>query len=43
MRRAAYHRFYTDKKWGQYQNYHIALDSGVLGLERCAQIIESLY
>ncbi|MDO5544690.1 MAG: cytidylate kinase-like family protein [Eubacteriales bacterium] len=42
-RRAAYHRFYTDKKWGQYRNYHIALDSGVLGLERCAQIIESLY
>ena len=42
-RRAAYHRFYTDKKWGQSQNYHVTLDSGVLGLERCAEIIRSLY
>lgn len=30
-------------KWGQSQNYHITLDSGVLGLERCAEIICSLY
>ena len=42
-RRAAYHRFYTNMKWGQSQNYHIALDSGALGLERCAEIIRSLY
>ena len=42
-RRAAYHRFYTDKKWGQSQNYHVTLDSGVLGLERCTEIIRSLY
>ena len=42
-RRAAYQRFYTNMKWGQSQNYHITLDSGVLGLERCAEIICSLY
>ena len=42
-RRRAYHRFYTNRKWGQSQNYHITLDSGVLGLERCAEIICSLY
>lgn len=42
-RRAAYHRFYTNMKWGQSQNYHITLDSGVLGLERCTEIICSLY
>lgn len=42
-RRAAYHWFYTNMKWGQSQNYHIALDSGALGLERCAEIIRSLY
>ena len=30
-RRAAYHRFYTDMKWGQAQNYDICLDSGELG------------
>lgn len=29
-RRAAYHRFYTDKKWGDARNYDVALDSGVI-------------
>lgn len=41
--RAAYHRFYTDQKWGYAQNYHLSLDSGVLGLEKCVDIISSLY
>ena len=41
-RRASYYRFYTDMKWGQSQNYHIALDSGELGLDKCADIICSL-
>ena len=42
-RRKAYYQLYTDKKWGAMENYHIALDSGVLGLDRCAEIIASLY
>ena len=42
-RRASYYRFYTDMKSGQSQNYHIALDSGELGLDKCADIICSLY
>ena len=42
-RRAAYHRFYTDLKWGHAQNYHLCLDSGVLGIEKCAELIASLY
>ena len=42
-RRAAYHRFYTDLKWGHAQNYHICLDSGELGLEKCSSIIASLF
>ena len=33
-RRAAYYRFYTDMKWGNAANYHIALDSGVIGIEK---------
>ncbi|MBD9241311.1 MAG: cytidylate kinase-like family protein [Ruminococcaceae bacterium] len=41
-RRAAYYRFYTDMKWGDAAHYHIALDSGVIGIEKCAEIIESL-
>ena len=42
-RRAAYHRFYTDMKWGHAQNYHLTLNSGVLGLEKCVEIIAELY
>ena len=42
-RRAAYHRFYTDMKWGDARNYHVCLDSGELGIEKCAEIIQQLY
>lgn len=41
--RAAYYRFYTDTKWGRAQNYHVALDSGEIGIEKCVEIIEQLY
>ena len=42
-RRAAYYRFYTDMRWGVAQNYDICLNSGTLGIERCAEIISELY
>ena len=42
-KRKAYYQLYSDRKWGAMENYHVALDSGVLGLERCAEIIVSLY
>ena len=42
-RRAAYHRFYTNMKWGRAQNYHLTLDSGVVGIDRCVEIIAGLY
>lgn len=42
-RRAAYYQLYTDRKWGAMENYHIALDSGVLGLDKCVELIASLY
>ena len=42
-KRRAYYQLYSDRKWGVMENYHVALDSGVLGLEKCAQIIVSLY
>ncbi len=41
--RAAYYRFYTKTKWGQAQNYHITLDSGKLGIDKCVDIISELY
>ena len=42
-RRAAYHRFYTNMKWGYAQNYHICLDSGRLGIDTCVKILRQLY
>lgn len=42
-RRAAYHRFYTDMKWGHAQNYDITLNSGTLGIDRCVEILAALY
>lgn len=42
-RRAAYHRFYTNMKWGHAQNYHLTLDSGVLGIDKCVEIICQLF
>lgn len=42
-RRASYYNFYTDRKWGEVQNYDITLNSGVLGIERCVDILAGLY
>lgn len=42
-RRAAYHRFYTDMKWGHAQNYDLTLNSGTIGIDRCVEIIKKLY
>ena len=39
----AFYSYHTDMTWGDPHNYHICLDSGVLGLERCRDIICSLY
>jgi cytidylate kinase len=43
LRRSAYYRFYTDVEWGIAKNYDVALDSGKIGIERCVDIIASLY
>lgn len=42
-RRAAYHRFYTDMKWGYAKNYQISLDSGLLGIDACVEVLKMLY
>ncbi len=42
-RRMAYYRHYTNMEWGAAKNYHISLDSGVLGIEKCVDIITGLY
>ena len=42
-RRAAYYQFYTDIKWGDTKNFHITLDSSAFGIEKCVQILKTLY
>ena len=42
-RRASYYQFYTDMEWGRAQNYHVSLDSGKLGIDKCVEIITGLY
>ena len=42
-RRTAYYQFYTDTQWGLARNYHVTLDSGVLGIEQCSSLISGLY
>ena len=41
-RRASYYNFYTGNKWGKYDNYHIAINSAVLGIEGTAQLIADM-
>ena len=41
-RRRVNYKHYTDREWGMAQNYHITLDSGVLGIDRCVEIILDL-
>ena len=37
-RRVNYHH-YTGRSWGQAQNYNLCLDTGILGIEQCTDII----
>ena len=38
-RRRVNYQHYTGRTWGQAQNYDICLDTGVLGIDQCADII----
>ena len=42
-RRAVYCEFYTGQTWGLAENFHVALDSGELCIERCVDILANLY
>ena len=41
--RAAYYLHYTVQEWGDAKNYDVCLDTGTLGIEKCAEIITALY
>ena len=38
-RRSSYYNFYTGNKWGKYDNYHLAVNSSLLGIEKTAEMI----
>lgn len=41
-KRRAYYKHYTEQEWGMSKNVHLSLDSGVIGVERCAELIAGL-
>lgn len=38
-RRENYYNFYTCKKWGRAENYHLCIDSGLLGIDKSVTAI----
>ena len=38
-KRASYYNYYSSKKWGDARSYHLTLDSSLLGIEGCADMI----
>ncbi|MBQ2344408.1 MAG: cytidylate kinase family protein, partial [Prevotella sp.] len=38
--RASYYNFYTGKKWGYSDNYHLCVNSSLLGLEGTVEFIK---
>ena len=41
-RRVNYYNFYTGRKWGKFDNYHLSIDSTLLGVEGSAQMIADI-
>ena len=41
-RRAGYYNFYTGKKWGRSENYHLCVNSTLLGVEGTAQMLAGI-
>ena len=37
--RASYYNYYATGSWGDVNNYHLCLDSGVLGYSGCVEVI----
>lgn len=41
-KRKVNYKYFTGKEWGVTENYHISLDSGVIGHDKCVEIICSV-
>ncbi len=38
-KRRVYYKHYTNRNWGEAQNYHVSLNSGLIGIDKCVDII----
>ena len=38
-KRRVYYKHYTNRNWGESQNYHLSLNSGLIGIDKCVDII----
>lgn len=41
-KRSSYYNFYTGKSWSDPKNYHISIDSSVLGIDKTAELIKNM-
>lgn len=39
--RAAYYEYYTDKRWGASESYHLCVDSGFFGVDGTVSVLEN--
>ena len=39
--RASYYNYYSDRKWGRADNYHLCIDSGIVGVDNAVDLIIS--
>lgn len=42
-RRASHYKYYADQVWGLAENYHLCLDSSLIGIEKCVFVICDIY
>lgn len=40
--RAKHYKHYTGRTWGMATNYHVALDSGLLGVDGCVEVLAGI-
>ncbi len=41
-KRSINYNYYTDRKWGALQNYHITLNSSEIGIETCVELLANI-
>ena len=41
-KRKIYYKHYTNRNWGEAQNYHLSLNSGLIGVDKCVEIIADI-